>query len=75
MDEYAAPVCVALANVPGVTLAGTPGAGKTSAVNRFVCDLAPSTAVQFVGFDGKVSRAEEGDYADLVKRMFRVLRR
>ncbi|WP_307070999.1 FtsK/SpoIIIE domain-containing protein [Streptomyces sp. B3I8] len=70
VDEYAAPVCVSLANVPGVTVAGTPGAGKTSAVNKFVCDLAPSAAVQFVGFDGKVSRAEEGDYADLVKRMF-----
>jgi S-DNA-T family DNA segregation ATPase FtsK/SpoIIIE len=70
VDEYAAPVCVSLANVPGVTVAGTPGAGKTSAVNKFVCDLAPSPAVQFVGFDGKVSRAEEGDYADLVKRMF-----
>lgn len=70
VDEYAAPVCVSLANVPGVTVAGTPGAGKTSAVNKFVCDLAPAAAVQFVGFDGKVSRAEEGDYADLVKRMF-----
>lgn len=67
---YAAPVCVSLANVPGVTVAGTPGAGKTSAVNKFVCDLAPSAAVQIVGFDGKVSRASEGDYADLVKRMF-----
>ncbi|WP_240926209.1 FtsK/SpoIIIE domain-containing protein [Streptomyces sp. JB150] len=70
VDEYAAPVCVSLANVPGVTVAGTPGADKTSAVNKFVCDLAPSTAVQIVGFDGKVSRASEGDYADLVKRMF-----
>ncbi|GAT85230.1 cell division protein FtsK [Streptomyces sp. F-3] len=70
VDEYAAPVCVSLANVPGVTVAGTPGAGKTSAVNKFVCDLAPSAAVQIVGFDGKVSRASEGDYADLVKRMF-----
>ncbi|MFC7510843.1 FtsK/SpoIIIE domain-containing protein [Streptomyces thermocarboxydus] len=69
VDEYAAPVCVSLANVPGVTV-GTPGAGKTSGINKFVCDLAPSAAVQFVGFDGKVSRAEEGDYADLVKRMF-----
>ncbi|MFI5981103.1 FtsK/SpoIIIE domain-containing protein [Streptomyces sp. NPDC051555] len=70
VDEYAAQVCVSLANVPGVTVAGTPGAGKTSTVNKFVCDLAPSAAVQIVGFDGKVSRASEGDYADLVKRMF-----
>ncbi|WP_316741015.1 FtsK/SpoIIIE domain-containing protein [Streptomyces sp. MK7] len=70
VDEYAAPVCVSLANVPGVTVAGTPGAGKTSGINKFVCDLAPSAAVQIVGFDGKVSRASEGDYADLAKRMF-----
>ncbi|KUH35253.1 hypothetical protein, partial [Streptomyces kanasensis] len=70
IDEYAAKVCVSLANVPGVTVAGVPGAGKTSGVNKFVCDFAPSASVQFVTADGKVSRASEGDYADLVKRMF-----
>ncbi|MBT2390619.1 cell division protein FtsK [Streptomyces sp. ISL-1] len=70
IDEYAAQVCVSLANVPGVTVAGVPGAGKTSGVNKFVCDFAPSAAVQIATADGKVSRAPEGDYADLVKRMF-----
>ncbi|MET7633413.1 FtsK/SpoIIIE domain-containing protein [Streptomyces sp. NPDC001773] len=70
MDEYAAQVSVSLANVPGVTVAGVPGTGKTSGVNKFVCDFAPSAAVQIVTADGKVSRASEGDYADLVKRMF-----
>ncbi|SCM14652.1 DNA binding domain-containing protein, excisionase family [Streptomyces sp. DpondAA-F4] len=70
IDEYAAKVCVSLANVPGVTVAGVPGAGKTSGVNKFVCDFAPSASVQIAGADGKVSRASEGDYADLVKRMF-----
>ncbi|MEF2529210.1 MULTISPECIES: cell division protein FtsK [Streptomyces] len=70
VDEYAAPVCMSLANVPGVTVAGTPGAGKTSGVNKFVCDFAPSPSVQIATADGKVSRASEGDYADLVKRMF-----
>ncbi|MGY5007209.1 FtsK/SpoIIIE domain-containing protein [Streptomyces sp. 900105755] len=70
VDEYAAQVCVSLANVPGVTVAGTPGAGKTSGINKFICDFAPSAAVQIAGADGKVSRASEGDYADLVKRMF-----
>ncbi|WP_385645498.1 cell division protein FtsK [Streptomyces sp. SudanB91_2054] len=70
VDEYAAQVCVSLANVPGVTVAGVPGAGKTSGVNKFVCDFAPSPAVQIATADGKVSRASEGDYADLVKRMF-----
>ncbi|MEV7879134.1 cell division protein FtsK [Streptomyces microflavus] len=68
IDEYAARVCVSLANVPGVTVAGVPGAGKTSGVNRFVCDFAPSPSVQIVTADGKVSRASEGDYADLVKK-------
>ncbi|OKI49088.1 cell division protein FtsK [Streptomyces sp. MJM1172] len=70
VDEYAAQVCVSLANVPGVTVAGTPGAGKTSGINKFVCDFAPSAAIQIAGADGKVSHASEGDYADLVKRMF-----
>jgi S-DNA-T family DNA segregation ATPase FtsK/SpoIIIE len=70
VDEYAARVWVSLANVPGVTVAGVPGAGKTSGVNRFVCDFAPSPSVQIATADGKVSRASEGDYADLVKRMF-----
>jgi DNA segregation ATPase FtsK/SpoIIIE, S-DNA-T family len=37
VDEYGARVCVSLANVPGVTVAGVPGAGKTSGVNKFVC--------------------------------------
>ncbi|MFI7342947.1 cell division protein FtsK [Streptomyces sp. NPDC050085] len=70
IDECAAKVCVSLANVPGVTVAGVPGAGKTSGVSKFVCDFAPSASVQFVTADGKVSRASEGDYAALVKRMF-----
>ncbi|QKW25046.1 cell division protein FtsK [Streptomyces seoulensis] len=70
IDEYAAKVCVSLANVPGVTVAGVPGADKTSGVNKFVCDFAPSASVQIAGVDGKVSWASEGDYADLVKRMF-----
>ncbi|MFH8223143.1 hypothetical protein ACH4C2_27885 [Streptomyces sp. NPDC018057] len=39
VDEYAAQVCVSLANVPGVTMAGVPGAGKTSGVNKY---LAPA---------------------------------
>lgn len=70
VDEYAQPVTVDLSQVPGVTVAGLPGFGKTSLINRLVCDWAPSPAIQFVGFDGKVSKAHEGDYADLVKRMF-----
>lgn len=70
VDEYAQPVTVDLSQVPGVTVAGLPGFGKTSLINCLICDWAPSPAIQLVGFDGKVSRAHEGDYADLVKRMF-----
>lgn len=70
VDEYGQGVEVSLSQVPGVTVAGLPGFGKTSLINGLVCDWAPSPAIQFVGFDGKVSAAHEGDYADLVKRMF-----
>jgi S-DNA-T family DNA segregation ATPase FtsK/SpoIIIE len=70
LDEYAQPVSVNLTQVPGVTVAGLPGFGKTSLVNRLLSDWAPSRAVQFACADGKVSAAYEGDYADWVQRMF-----
>ncbi|MPY63261.1 FtsK/SpoIIIE domain-containing protein [Streptomyces spongiae] len=70
LDEYAQPVSVDLTQVPGVTVAGLPGFGKTSLINGLICDWAPSPAIQFVCADGKVSTAREGDYAHLVKRMF-----
>ncbi|MET9112855.1 cell division protein FtsK [Streptomyces longwoodensis] len=70
VDEYAQPVSVNLTQVPGVTVAGLPGFGKTSLVNRLLSDWAPSPAVQFACADGKVSAAYEGDYADWVQRMF-----
>ncbi|MCQ8829827.1 FtsK/SpoIIIE domain-containing protein [Streptomyces malaysiensis] len=70
LDEYALPVSVSLANVPGVTVAGLPGFGKTSLVNRFMCDTAPSDAVQYAVADGKVTSSHEGDYADLTERIF-----
>jgi DNA segregation ATPase FtsK/SpoIIIE, S-DNA-T family len=70
VDEYAQPVSVNLAQVPGVTVAGLPGFGKTSLVNRLLSDWAPSSSVQFACADGKVSAAYEGDYADWAQRMF-----
>ncbi|MFF0446013.1 cell division protein FtsK [Streptomyces sp. NPDC004609] len=70
LDEYARPVSVSLAQVPGVTVAGLPGFGKTSLLNRLLSDWAPSPAVQFACADGKVSAAHEGDYADWARRMF-----
>ncbi|MBW1599730.1 FtsK/SpoIIIE domain-containing protein [Streptomyces sp. JJ38] len=70
LDEYAQPVAVSLSDVPGVTVAGLPGYGKTSLINRFICDMAPSPAVQFAVADGKVSTTDAGDYADLTDRLF-----
>ncbi|WP_318842163.1 FtsK/SpoIIIE domain-containing protein [Streptomyces marincola] len=70
LDEYASEVVVSLAEVPGVTVAGLPGFGKTSLINKLICDLAPSPAVQFAVADGKASTAAEGDYADVADRLF-----
>ena len=64
LDEYAQPVSVDLTQVPGVTVAGLPGFGKTSLINRLLSDWASSPCVQFACADGKVSAAHEGDYAD-----------
>ncbi|MGR3939527.1 FtsK/SpoIIIE domain-containing protein [Streptomyces sp. BRA346] len=70
LDEYAQPVSVSLSDVPGVTVAGLPGFGKTSLVNRLLCDTAPSAAIQYAVADGKVTSSDEGDYADLAQRAF-----
>ncbi|MEU1791140.1 cell division protein FtsK [Streptomyces sparsogenes] len=70
MDEYAQAVSVSLSDVPGVTVAGLPGFGKTSLINKFICDTAPSDAIQYAVADGKVTSSHEGDYADLAQRMF-----
>ncbi|MFE3859104.1 cell division protein FtsK [Streptomyces goshikiensis] len=70
VDEFGIPVAVPLKDVPGITVGGLPGYGKTSLTNRLVCDWAPSPAIQFVTLDGKVTHAREGDYAELVQRMF-----
>ncbi|MFE4262929.1 cell division protein FtsK [Streptomyces sp. NPDC056883] len=70
VDEFGIPVSVPLKDVPGITVGGLPGYGKTSLTNRLVCDWAPSPAIQFVTLDGKVTHAREGDYAELVQRMF-----
>lgn len=70
VDEYAQPIDVSLSDVPGVTVAGLPGFGKTSLINKFICDTAPSDAIQYAVADGKVTSSHEGDYADLVQRMF-----
>ncbi|MEU7649023.1 cell division protein FtsK [Streptomyces huasconensis] len=70
LDEYAQPVSIDLRQVPGMTVGGLPGKGKTSLINRLLSDWAPAPWVQFACADGKVSAAYEGDYADWVQRMF-----
>jgi len=69
VDEYARDVTLRTGNISGITVAGVPGSGKTSMQNCLIARLAPSDAVQFVVLDGKVSRAEEGDYADVIDRI------
>ncbi|MGW2862536.1 FtsK/SpoIIIE domain-containing protein [Streptomyces sp. NPDC001205] len=71
LDEYAIPAIVCLNNVPGITLGGGTGKGKTSLLNRLICDFAPSPLVQFAVIDGKASSPEEGDYASVASRLFR----
>ncbi|MFF2651646.1 cell division protein FtsK [Streptomyces sp. NPDC058045] len=70
VDEYAQPVSLDLRHVPGMTVGGLPGKGKTSLLNRLLSDWAPASWVQFACADGKVSAAYEGDYAAWVQRMF-----
>lgn len=65
-DEYAEPVFVRLSNVPGASISGLPGYGKTSAINGLLADFAPSPAFQFAVVDGKGGT----DYEDLVDRFF-----
>ncbi|MFD5702151.1 FtsK/SpoIIIE domain-containing protein [Streptomyces lasiicapitis] len=71
LDECARPAVIDLANVPGITLAGLPGYGKTSSVNKFICDFAPSPLVQIGGLDAKATMIEESDYAAVASRLFR----
>jgi len=69
-DEYADPVAVRVSNVPGVSIAGLPGFGKTSLLNRLIASLAPSPAVQLAVVDGKGG----ADYEDLAGRFFAICR-
>ncbi len=69
VDEWAAPTDINLGNVPGVTIAGLPGYGKTALVNRGVVKWARSPLVQLAAIDGK----DGGDYTDVAPRLFRHL--
>lgn len=68
VDEFGEPVHLRVANVAGTGVYGLPGYGKTSFILGLICELAPSSAVQFVALDGKVTSGAQGDYADLAPR-------
>lgn len=66
VDEYAAPVRVRIRDVPGVSMGGLPGSGKTSLNNGLLARYAPAGCVQFAFLDGKGA----GDYDDMAPRAF-----
>jgi len=59
-DEWAEHRHLALPGVTGITVTGQPGTGKTSLVLSWMCQLAPSPAVQPLILDGKAA----GDWTD-----------
>lgn len=69
-DEYAMPAKLHMADVPGMVVGGLPGKGKSALINGLISQLAPSDAIQFAVADGKVRKAHEGDYGDVVDRLF-----
>ncbi|MFF3400419.1 FtsK/SpoIIIE domain-containing protein [Streptomyces sp. NPDC002659] len=70
VDEYAEPVSIGVKDTSGATVAGRAGGGKSVLLNGLIARFAPSPAVQFAVADGKVSHASEGDYADVIPRLF-----
>ncbi|MGH3505433.1 MAG: FtsK/SpoIIIE domain-containing protein [Nocardioidaceae bacterium] len=71
LDEYARPVPIRLAAVPGIAVSGVSGFGKTSLINGLITILAPSPNVQLAVIDGKGDDHGVGpDYVDLTSRMW-----
>lgn len=64
VDADSQPVTVRSSGVSGVVVAGLAGFGKTSLLNARFCQLAASSAVQFVLIDGKGGP----DYDELFRR-------
>ena len=52
-DDFGADRHLPLRGLTGITVSGLPGYGKTSLINSWLCQLAPTPAVQFVLLDGK----------------------
>lgn len=69
LDEYADPVSLRFAGVPGIAILGLPGYGKTSLISKLIADLAPCPDVQMAFLDGKGEGTRVGaDYEDLATR-------
>lgn len=73
VDEYGELVPLRVKNVSGTGVYGLPGFGKTSFILGMMCSLAPSEAVQFIGFDGKVTSGRDGDYSDVADRFLTLI--
>lgn len=63
-DEHGTDRWLDLKNISGVVLGGQPGGGKSQAITSWLCQLAPSPAVQFATLDGKGA----GEFDDLAPR-------
>jgi S-DNA-T family DNA segregation ATPase FtsK/SpoIIIE len=63
-DEHGIDRWLDLKNISGVVLGGQPGGGKSQAITSWLCQLAPSPAVQFVTLDGKGA----GEFDDFAPR-------
>jgi hypothetical protein len=52
-DDFGADRYLPLRGLTGICVSGLPGYGKTSLINSWLCQLAPTPAVQFALLDGK----------------------
>lgn len=68
VDEDGQEVTLDLANLSGITVAGVPGAGKTSLMRWWLCQLFPHPAVKIAVLDGKVADPVDGDYGPMLDR-------
>lgn len=66
VDEWADPTEISLRNIPGISVAGLPGYGKSALVNRGIVRWSRSALVQLAVLDGKGG----GDYDDMEPRLF-----
>ena len=66
IDEWANNATISLKNIPGITVAGLPGYGKSALVNRGMAQWVKSPLIQMATLDGKGG----GDFDDVAPRLF-----